>query len=175
MPLKKKNITELGLLALLPFAYLVYCLFFLKSIVAFYIFGPDPAYLYMINGAILAGGKLAVGLVEHPGTPIQCFAAVIIFIKHLFSANNAGVYLDVLQNPESYLQAICSTLAVIFVLVTFFTGRYVYKRTGNLGLALFFQLLPLERIVIEDTVQLHPEVFIATGSIIFIAYLYVSI
>ena len=45
---------------------------------------PDPPYIYLINGANIAGGNFAIGHYDNPGTPLHLFTGFIIFISHFF-------------------------------------------------------------------------------------------
>ncbi|HVA98867.1 MAG TPA: hypothetical protein VNG53_08230 [Bacteroidia bacterium] len=133
----------------------------------------DPYYAYLMNGTNLAGGHLEIGHLDHPGTPVQCFAALVIFIKHLFFGSGA-TYKDVLMHPESYLLACNCTMLILFISVTFYAGLFVYRHTKNLVTSLLFQSVPLlMQGVLFRTSKLAPEAFIIIWGTLFIAYFYI--
>jgi hypothetical protein len=132
------NKNKLFLLAL-PAFYLLIAGVYLIHWIPFFTGNPDPVYAYLFNGMTLATGKMEVGHTDHPGTPVQCFAAIVIFIKHLFN-HSIPLYQDVILHPESYLRAICTAISLVFAFTTWYTGHYLLKRTGNIFLALVFQL-----------------------------------
>src|SRR5579885_2870698 len=90
------------LLFILPLLYLVATVLVLHRIWPFYSLFPDPYYAYLMNGVNLASGHMEIGHIDHPGTPVQCFAAIIIFFTH-FVTDKGILYHDVLSNPEKYL------------------------------------------------------------------------
>ncbi len=159
------------LLVLLPAIYLLYSGVFFVPWKPFYRIGPDPVYIYLLNGTTLASGNIAIAYVDNPGVPVQCFSAVVIYIKHLFNYN-VPLYHDVLLHPESYLYAICTTISVLFSLIVVYTGYYVFKKTSNLAMALLFQLTPLIGKEFLIGFAPSPEAFIVMFGMSFIAYIY---
>jgi hypothetical protein len=163
------------LLLILPFFYLVLSFVFLSSIKQFYISHLDPAYEYLLNGTNLAGGHFRIGIDEHPGTPVKIFAALVIFIKHLFFGTGV-LYQDVLMHPESYLYTCSVILALLLFFATYFAGTSVFHRSGNIGLGLLFQSAPL---VFTDSmrnpISLSAESSITIVGILFTAFLYTKL
>ncbi|MEO6882732.1 MAG: hypothetical protein ABI199_01770 [Bacteroidia bacterium] len=134
----------------------------------------DPYYAYLMNGTNLAGGHLEIGHLDHPGTPVQCFAALVIFIKHLFSGSGIPVYQDVLLHPESYLLACNFAVLALFIVTNYLTGIYVYRHTSSRFKALLFQATPLLlQGVLVRTTKLAPEAFLIIFGTFFMAYFYV--
>lgn len=164
-----------ALLSILPVLYTILGFVFLSSIHRFYILSPDPEYAYLFNATNLAQGHLWVTYVDHPGTPIECFAAIIIFTQHLLSGHHNLVYQDVLLNPEKYLFVISLVFTALLALLTFLTGTYVLKKTGSKSLSVIFQLGPLAWGIPVNTSALRPEALIVAIGVFFAAYLYVAI
>jgi len=159
----------------LPLLYVFLCLFFFLNTHKFYMGGHDPVYPYLMNAVNLAGGHMELGMIDHPGTPVELFGGAVLFVSHLFTGHSA-VYEDVLRNPEHYLAILVASLIAVLALVTFFTGVYVFRKTGNLALALFFQLIPmLGRDMLQHAIFLKPESFIIIINTFFTAYLYVTV
>ncbi|HTB32166.1 MAG TPA: hypothetical protein VK808_09080 [Bacteroidia bacterium] len=169
----KSALTAKWAFVILPLLYVVLSVIFLGGIRQFYISHSDPPYCYLMNGVNLASWHCRVGILEHPGTPVEIFAAIVIFIKHLF-ASDGLLYQDVLIHPESYLYTCSIVLVVFLAAVTFFSGVYIFRYTGNVALAMLFQLAPLFfGDIIKMTVSLSTESFIVIFGIPFIAYLYI--
>ena len=173
LSLRLKNKLPRFILLFFPVLYISFAFIDLSEIGGFNISGPDPIYAYLLNGTNLASGNLEVGHVDHPGTPVQCFAAMVIFTKHLVSGK-LPLYQDVLSDPESYLYACSIVLILLLGLVTYFTGAYIYRNTGNIILSMFFQLSP---IIYAGGFyySLRPETLIIITSTFFTAFLYVQL
>ena len=166
-----------ALLLILPLVYVAILLNFISGLGSFYSTGFDPVYAYLFNGLNIAGGNMEVGHFDHPGTTVQCYAALIISLQHLISGSGL-LSEDVLSNPESYMFSCSIGLILILGIITYFTGRYVYRNTGFLSAAFIFQLLPLVNCNAGNlyTVPfLRPESFMILAGIFFTAYIYVSI
>jgi hypothetical protein len=123
----------------------------------------------------LAGGNWEIGHTDHPGTTVQVFAAAVIFIQHLFNLSHP-LYKDVILNPERYLFTCSVILFALFVIANYLTGAYILRRTGSIGTAMLFQLIPLINInIVQRVVMLGPESFIIIVSPFLMAYLYVNL
>jgi len=161
-------------LFILPALYLTLSFIFLNAVKEFHINHIDPSYAYLMNGVNLASGHCRVGIIEHPGTPVECFVALVIFIKHIFS-DNTQLYQDVLLHPESYLYSISLILALLLAFTTYMAGNMVYNNSANIGVSILFQLSPLFfSDIIKMTVSLDTESLMTIFGIFFIAYLYVN-
>ena len=161
------------ILAVIPLFYLINSIVYLSGIQQFYVNHFDPSYCYLMNGVSLARGVHYIGNIEHPGIPADAFAAIVIFIKHLFSSTPI-LYQDVLLHPESYLFTISFVLTALLVFMTFYTAIYVYKHTGSLLQALLFQVSPLFYAeTLRRTLCLSAESVIVIVGIFFMAYLYI--
>jgi len=135
---------------------------------------PDPSYIHLFNGMNLASGNMEIGNTDNPGTTIQCFAAVVIFIKHIFSGSTNPLYQDVILHPEGYLFVCSALLLILFAGINYITGAYVYRRTGSIGLSMLFQLIPFINInIIKWVVVLSPEAMIIITANFFLAYLFI--
>lgn len=164
------------LLFILPLYILCLAIFYFLRLTPFYQHQPDPCYAYLFNGMNLAGGKMEIGHIDHPGTTVQCLAAIIIFIKHLCTAPGTQLYQDVLANPESYLYACGIVLITLFIIVNYLTGRYILRGTSSIGISLLFQIIPLiNKNILERVIFLNPESLIIIVAPFFMAYLFVNI
>lgn len=159
------------LLLILPAFYLLVTGVFLINWMPFYMNDPDPVYIYLFNGMTIASGNLKVFYIDNPGIPVQYFCAIVIYITHFFN-HGIPLYQDVLLHPERYLYTLSVVISLGFVFTTWLAGRYLLKRTGNLVLALLFQLTCLIGNVCLYAQNPTPESLIIIGGIFFMAYLY---
>jgi len=163
------------LLVLIPLYIVVLSCIFLNNSLPFYWSQADPTYIHLFNGMNLASGSMEVGNTDNPGTTIQCFAAAVFFIKHLFSHSSVPLFEDVIVNSESYLYACSVILILLFVCVNYYTGVYIFRHTGNIGLSMLFQLIPLINInITQRAILLEPESLIIIVAPFFMAYLFVK-
>jgi hypothetical protein len=80
------------------------------------------------------------GMVDHPGTPLQLFSALVIRIANIFRQETLIV--DLLKHPEFYLDAIRSSLIFLHGTFLFLLGYFVHKASGKIIAAIFLQLTP---------------------------------
>lgn len=130
------------LLCIIPFFIIVLDLFMLKDGSAFFMSWVDPTYAYLFNGLNLAQCETGVGHIDHPGTPVQCLAAIVIRIVYFFR-NDKSIIESVMLNSELYISAIVYTLISLNSLMLYFIGYFVNKFSRNILSGLFFQLTPV--------------------------------
>jgi hypothetical protein len=117
----------------------------------------DPEYSYLLNGLLIADLKLHLSFIFHPGTPVQCIAAILIRIVHIFRPGYTVVQ-DVMLNPELYIKAILYTIIAMNALALYLMGLRVYKSSLNISVALFLQLTPFTHVLtLEVLRRLMPE------------------
>jgi hypothetical protein len=159
---------------LLPAFYVFLSFVILKNATRFYMNGPDPVYAYLMNATNLAGGHLEIGHFDHPGTPVQCLGAAVIFTQYMISGT-LPLYQDVLSNPESYLYTCSLVLILLIGGITYLTARYVYRHTGNMYMAILFQLSPLLSTgMLNHAILFKPEALIIIVNTFFTAWLFVT-
>jgi 3-hydroxymyristoyl/3-hydroxydecanoyl-(acyl carrier protein) dehydratase len=139
--------------------------------------GSDPAYAYLLNGLTLAEGSSDIGHTDNPGTTVQAFTAVVIRAVYLFRSAES-VADDVIAHPELYIKAAQIAILLMNVLLVFWLGIVVLKKSGdNWWLTLFAQMLLFfsQYLIIYHSL-LMPESFLIAGGIVFTAicihYLY---
>lgn len=108
----------------------------------------DPQYCYLLNGLNIANGTGDIGHVDHPGTPVQLFAALIIKITSFFRNSN-DITSDVLLHPEMYLFIISQCILLLVALLIFILGKVVLNKTHHPISALFLQTSTLFSFVIS--------------------------
>lgn len=147
---------------LLSFLILPLALFF-TGLLYILITGPyflrsaDPEYAYLFNGLLIADLKMKIMYFLHPGTPMQCIAAVIIRLVHLFRPGHSMVQ-DVMLNPELYIRAILLSVAFLNSIALFLLGFFAFKYSTNWIMALFVQITPFTHILVLSVLgRLMPE------------------
>ncbi|MFA4851740.1 MAG: hypothetical protein WC599_04400, partial [Bacteroidales bacterium] len=155
LPLQK--ITNLILLLLVPALYLYMGFFFHSEHAYYFMYSVDPEYCYLFNGLNISQFTLKVWHVDHPGTPIQILAALVIRIVHLFRGNGPLLN-DVMRNSALYTNAINITMFSINSIALFFLGRVANKFSKSIIQSIFLQLIPFASFVVLTLVfRINPE------------------
>lgn len=138
----------------------------------------DPSYIYLMNGLNNACLESAYHI-DHPGTPMQVFAAVILKTVHFFDLkSNEDLRTVVLSNPDHYLSIITYTCLVLNCLFLVFIGILVFFVSGNFWLALSIQLSPFysSMMLFHGLLRISQEVFLMMAVLMLvtaiIAFLY---
>lgn len=161
------------LLFIFPSIYFILLFIYYHQSGPFFTTFPDSTYIYLINGANIASGNMDIGHFDNPGTPAHWLAGIVIFIAHLFIDRNP-VYESVITNPELYLK-VCAVATILLLLLSVYeSGKLVLKNTGNIVLALFFQLIPISSYsVICQLDRIGPESLIIICLTYYSAFLWV--
>src|SRR6185369_15881557 len=99
-----------------------------------------PDYAYLFNGLNLVNG-VRPEHVDHPGTPVQLFAAGGIELANLGTEKDV-INEHVLAHAESYLKALNSGLVVAYSILLLLAGLLVWQKTGSVIAALLLQATP---------------------------------
>jgi hypothetical protein len=131
-------------LLVVPVCLFVFMLFRLFELRYFYQGWYDPVYGYLFNGLTFALGSTDIGMVDHPGTPLQLIIAALIKIIALFRGTSS-IYLadDVIGHPESYLHIISIFFIMVNCCSLWMLGLFSSKHFQNIPLAILIQLTPL--------------------------------
>jgi len=128
--------------------------FFLKSV--------DPEYAYLFNGAVLADHKPDIFYVDHPGTPLIVLIAAVIRTIHVFTPGQ-DILTEVIKNPELYIKATIFIINLLGAILLFLLGLFTFKKTKNISLAVFLQLIPfVQTLGLETLARLTPESLMLT-------------
>ncbi len=114
----------------------------------------DPEYQYLLNALLITQGD-APTHIDHPGTTLQVFIALVLeFRFFVFNENMSHVLLD----PELYLDVVYYLLMTIFVAVNICTG-FLIRRLGLSFLwLLLIQATPLMSItILQSLSRVRPE------------------
>lgn len=133
----------------------------------------DPSYAYLINSLNLAQlSGFGVGHVDHPGTPLQVFGAVVIKFVHLFNNHENDLAKEVIMNSESYLSKIDYTLIILNFLGLFVLGVITYKIYSSILVSILLQLTPFTTTsIFADFSYVRPENMLMFVICIFISFL----
>jgi len=125
-----------------PLCLFIFMLFRIAEGHFFYQSWIDPVYAYLMNGLTFALGSNDIGHIDHPGTPLQLFCALIIRIVGWMRGTN-DLATDVLTNPESYIRIIVLALISINCLLLWMLGLFAFKNLKNRYMAVVIQLIPM--------------------------------
>jgi hypothetical protein len=130
-------------LLLAPLAY-----FFLGSyilqIAGFYsLHGADPECIYFISGLSVANGKMILGHIDNPGTPLQYLAALVFRLVYFLRSHQVTFNHDAFANPDMYLHVLNLVLTSVVAVFMYFAGKIFFKISNNLTYTILIQLSPL--------------------------------
>jgi len=142
-------------------------------------YDSDPAYVYLLNGVSLLYGNVP-GHVDHPGTPLQVFGAIVIFLRwglcRIAGISSDGLLSDVLTDPEGHIATASVLLLVMNTFALIFLGIVAHKVVGKRWAGITILIMPfLFPILIPRSVYLSPEALLIFSSICLLAILFPSI
>lgn len=137
---------------ILPVILIIVSIHCKLSVGEYYIGGfYDPAYAYLMNSLNLSQfSGYGVGLIEHPGTPVQSAGAIVIKIVYSFGGNNSDIATDVLSRPEFYLSRINLAFIIITGITLYLLGLFSYKNSGDIFTSVLLQLTPFYPTTVFD-------------------------
>ncbi len=132
-------------------------------------YNHDPVYTYLFNALTLLDGN-PPDHTDHPGTPLQVLAAIVVYIHWLVVGAGSDVICAVLENHETYIYSVSVTLLAINVLADIYVGKKVFNASGSVVAAMLFQSTPLVfRAVAVRIVYFSPEALLIAASLVLIA------
>lgn len=134
----KVNKGTAAALFILPVFLFLSVYFFKLAGGPYYLNYYDPGYVYLVNSINVMQFE-NVGHIDHPGTSLQIFGAVILKIL-LFGKSEAQILDAVFSNPESYLNILNKSLVLINCVALLALGIFAYRKTKNLIFSLLIQL-----------------------------------
>jgi len=140
--MERKAFKNIIILSIIPLLLLMLNMFFIQDQGKYFMSCFDPTYAYLFNGINLASGKIEIGHLDHPGTPLQVLYAIIIKISFLFK-KESNLIESVLLNPESYLRIISYVIILINIITVFLIGFFTFRHTQNIHISLFLQFTPI--------------------------------
>lgn len=123
----------------------------------------DPEYCYLLNSLDLLTFHIPFHI-DHPGTTLQEFGAVILFFKWIAACLSGGwnsIQRAVLSQPDDYLRPINLGIILILCAAVFFAGLRLYVASRSLLAALMLQFtLFLFRQTLLALPRISPEPFL---------------
>lgn len=134
--------TIFSLISLLVIPFFIFFIGYALRVInqEYSLFAIDPEFSYLLSGILLGKGSFNL-FIDHPGTPLIIFAAIVTRIVYLFRPSYSYSE-DVLQNPDQYLSALNISMIILITIVVFLVGLWIYRKTGNLPAAIFIQFSP---------------------------------
>lgn len=130
-------------LLIIPLAY-IFLGSYIQQIAGFYsLRGADPECIYFISGLSIANGKLMLGHIDNPGTPLQYLAALVFRLVYFLRSHRVTFNHDVLSNFDMYLHVLNLVLTTVVAAFMYFFGRIFYRISNNLTYTVLLQLSPL--------------------------------
>jgi len=136
-------------------------------------YGCDPEYAYLLNSLNNAYFN-AAGHIDHPGTTLQVFGAVVLRTAHLFDfSSDDDLQTAVLKNPDHYVEILNKILLLLNIFIFIYVGFVVYKYSQNIWISFIVQLTPLYSGVIVEflATKVTPELFLSIASVLLLAQL----
>jgi len=133
----------------------------------------DPEYIHLISAVNLANGEYKLWSIENPGASLYLYGALIIKITYAISGNQNTLTDDFLTNPEKYIFSFRLGLGILTLISLILLGNIIFRKSGNLKLALFLQssvFLTVE--VLHSLSLVCPENFLVAIMIWYILVLY---
>jgi len=97
----------------------------------------DPAYAYLFNGLNIATGKPPYH-VDHPGTPVQMWTAILIRLGNLHS-DTSQISENVIQDAPKWIDLSTLSIAWLVSAAILFAGVFVWMVNRNIVQALVMQ------------------------------------
>ena len=157
---------------LIPFVLPV--IFFLITVWSRQMYGPywldinlDPTYGYLLNSLNILNNTPPTHI-DHPGTTVQFFGAIIFWFMYLGSETNVIID-NVLGDPEYHLRAINYVVNFIHAILILTIGLLACGVFKNFITPVILQLSPLfSHLIIRHGTHLKPETLLITTSLLII-------
>lgn len=151
-----------ALLLVLPLLFLAAELILRAHALPYWLwFNLDPSYLYLLDGMQMLEG-VAPGNVNHPGTPVQCIVAVVVWLSGLGSPS--GIPDAAFAAAELLLRRAGTVMLVLDTGGLFLLGFVVRRRFGKLMPAWLAQTTPfLTMLTLKHGIEIEPEPMLLLG------------
>lgn len=152
------NSKKLLFLLIAPLTY-IFLGSYIQQIVGLYsLRSADPEYIYFISGLSIANGKMILGHIDNPGTPLQYLAALVFRAVYFLRTQKVPFNNDVLANSDLYLHVLNLVLTTVVAVFVYFAGKIFYRLSNNLTYTVLLQLSPLfTKIIFLNVGRIVPE------------------
>jgi hypothetical protein len=133
----------------------------------------DPEYIHLISAVNLANGEYKLWSIENPGSSLYIYGALVVKITYATTGDQNNLTDDFLSNPEKYIFSFRLGLGILTLISLILMGTIIFRKSGNIKLALFFQssvFLTVE--VLHSLSLVCPENFLIAIMIWYILVLY---
>ncbi|MEI8115274.1 MAG: hypothetical protein WCI54_16705 [Bacteroidia bacterium] len=152
------NSKKLLLLLIAPLAYFFLGSYIHQVIGLYSLRSADPEYIYFISGLSVANGKLMLGHIDNPGTPLQYLAALVFRGLYYLRNHQIPFNEDVLANADLYLRVLNLALTGVITAFIYWAGKAAFKITNSLSYSILLQLSPLfTNIIFGNIGRITPE------------------
>lgn len=118
----------------------------------------DPEYIYFMSGLSIANGKLILGHIDNPGSPLQYLTAIVFRAVYLFRSHRISFNEDVFSNADMYLRVLNIVLTVVVSTFVYYAGKLTYKITHSISFAILLQFSPFFTSIIFGNIgRISPE------------------
>ena len=118
----------------------------------------DPEYIYLISGLSIANGKMILGHIDNPGTPLQYLTALVFRMVYLLRDHQVSFNKDVFANADMYLRVLNLTMTVVVSAFMYYAGIVAYRITNHFSYSIVLQLAPLfTEIIFGNIGRITPE------------------
>lgn len=148
-------------LVVLPFLYLIIGFYFRFLLGNLSLLSIDPDYVYFISGLQISEGFFKVGHIDHPGTPLQVFIALVFRTVYLFRNHQVPFIEDVFSNSDMYLSIVNVAITSLTSVLLYYSGRKVFQYTNSIFYAILVQTTPFLPVIWYDLVgRVVPELML---------------
>jgi hypothetical protein len=118
----------------------------------------DPEYIYFISGLSIANGKMILGHIDNPGTPLQYLTALVFRMVYLLRDHQVSFNEDVFANADMYLRVLNLIMTVVVSAFMYYAGIVAYRVTKHFSYSIVLQLAPLfTEIIFGNIGRITPE------------------
>ena len=145
-------------LFVLPVLYLIAGLYFRFLFGNLSLRSIDPDYVYFISGLQISEGFFKIVHIDHPGTPLQIFIALVFRMVYLFRNHDVPFIEDVFSNSDMYLAIVNTVITTLTSVLLFYAGRKTFKYTNSVLYAIIIQTTPFLPVIWYDLIgRIVPE------------------
>ncbi len=153
-----RNYGKNAIIFIFPLLYFIAGSYFRNIIGPLSLRNCDPEYTYFMSGLTMSEGVLKVAHIDHPGTPLQLFIAVVFKIIYFIRSVDTPYLEDVFMHPDLYLSITNLTITFITAIFLIYAGRYVFSKTKSILYAILIQTTPFLPVIWYDLIgRITPE------------------